>query len=302
MRKLPRSKPKIRPVKITDKLLRAWALPKPAREGDKEARGAALIIAGADGMPGAAILPATAALRAGAGKLQIATEPSVAPWVALGVLEAAVIALPDRGQKKERAHFFGRVKRAGAVLVGPGMDQCESLSHRVAKIVPHLREAPLVLDAGALGCFEHLPACLDKIRGRVIITPHAGEMAKIIGRPKEEILADPASVALRFAKERGVITILKGSRTYIAGVDGTLYYNEAGNVGLATSGSGDILAGIITGLCARGAEPLQAAVWGVYLHATAGDALAARLGPLGYLARELLPEIPGLMRRLGPKA
>lgn len=248
-------------------------------------------------MPGAAILPATAALRAGAGKLQVAVPAGIVPLVGLGVLEALVLPLPEAGQRLGDK-LLEKVKRATAVLVGPGMDGGTNLVKLVQEILPALEKATLVLDAGAMPCLRERPGCMASLNGRVIVTPHAGEMASLTGRPKEEILKDPARVALEFSAEHRVVTIMKGSRTFIAGCDGELLYNEAGNVGLATSGSGDILAGIIAGLAARGAEPLQAAAWGVYLHACAGDRLAKRIGPVGYLAHELLPEIPAILAKL----
>ena len=123
-------------------------------------------------------------------------------------------------------------------------------------------------------------------------------MAGMLGVEREAITREPAVTARRAAEQWGVVLTLKGRETFIAAPDGRIYCNTAGNVGLATSGSGDTLAGIIAGLAARGAEPLQAAVWGVYLHASAGDRLAERMGRLGFLARELLDEIPALMEAL----
>jgi NAD(P)H-hydrate repair Nnr-like enzyme with NAD(P)H-hydrate dehydratase domain len=112
------------------------------------------------------------------------------------------------------------------------------------------------------------------------------------------VLKQPDETALKAATMYNAVVLLKGARTVIASPDGDLYYNTAGNVGLATTGSGDTLAGIITGLCARGASPLNAAVWGVYLHAKAGDRLTRQLGLLGLLAREIPGEIPSLLHEL----
>jgi ADP-dependent NAD(P)H-hydrate dehydratase len=109
--------------------------------------------------------------------------------------------------------------------------------------------------------------------------------------------AAPAELALGAAKQFGAVVVLKGSTSWIATPDGSLYRYDGGNVGLATSGSGDTLAGIVAGLSARGAPPLEAVAWGVYLHGSAGRALARRMGALGFLARELLAEIPPLLRR-----
>jgi NAD(P)H-hydrate repair Nnr-like enzyme with NAD(P)H-hydrate dehydratase domain len=139
---------------------------------------------------------------------------------------------------------------------------------------------------------------LHSLEGRAVITPHAGEMASCLKEDKAEITGDPGATARRAADLFRCVVALKGAETVIAAPEGEAYRSRAGNVGLATSGSGDTLGGLIAGLAARGAPPLQAAVWGVYLHARAGDRLARRIGPLGFLARELLGEIPGLMGKL----
>jgi ADP-dependent NAD(P)H-hydrate dehydratase len=134
------------------------------------------------------------------------------------------------------------------------------------------------------------------------LTPHANEMTNLSGISKASIKRDPQATALKVAKQLRGVVALKGAETFIvAHGRKESYCNRAGNVGLATSGSGDVLAGIIAGLAARGAVPLQAAVWGVYLHARAGEELAKRMGRLGYLARELPAEVPALMSGLDRK-
>ena len=136
----------------------------------------------------------------------------------------------------------------------------------------------------------------------VIMTPHCGEMAHLTGIDKDCIAGLPDGPALAAARDWNAVIALKGARTVIAAPDGTLWQHEgAGNIGLASSGSGDVLAGIIGGLLARGATEAQAACWGVALHARAGDRLAERLGTLGYLARELAAEVPVLLEQLGQK-
>jgi NAD(P)H-hydrate repair Nnr-like enzyme with NAD(P)H-hydrate dehydratase domain len=137
----------------------------------------------------------------------------------------------------------------------------------------------------------------------IIATPHAGEMAELWGCKVRQVHEKPLELAIESARSLGITMVLKGSRSFVVAPDGTAFFNTAGNPGLATAGSGDVLAGIIAGLAARGAPPLQAAVWGVYLHALAGARLARTRGPLGYLARELPFELPGLLRKLSaPRA
>jgi hydroxyethylthiazole kinase-like uncharacterized protein yjeF len=162
-----------------------------------------------------------------------------------------------------------------------------------------LGQATLVLDAGAFAFLKFEPRSLARLGGRVVLTPHAGEMASLLDMEKSEVEAEPLRTVRHAVEQLNAVVALKGRETFIAApASRNVYCNRAGNVGLATSGSGDTLSGVVAGLAARGASPFQAAVWGVHLHARAGDELARRMGPLGFLARELLAEIPTLMAKL----
>lgn len=293
-----------RALLLSPRLMRAWALPQPDEADDKEARGRVLVVGGAPEMPGAVILAATAALRAGAGKVQIATCRSIAQAVGACVPEARVFALPETkagGISASAASTIAkRANDAQAVLVGPGMLDEKAITRLLKSLLPRI-DGPtaVVLDAGALLCLTGNEKCLAGLNQRVVLTPHAGEMARLTGVDKKEIEANPASLAREAARELRAVVVLKGRETFIAAPTvNKIYCNRTGNVGLATSGSGDTLSGIIAGLAARGAPPLQAAAWGVYLHGRAGDRLAHNIGRLGFLARELLAEIPQLMAEL----
>lgn len=295
-----------KPLLITPTLLRHMPLPQPDEEGDKEERGRVLVVGGSREMPGAAILAATAALRAGAGKLQIATNRSVAQSVAVAVPEARIFALPETKtgaiSVSAAAEIIERAKDVNAVLFGPGMIDEESAARLVGRVLPRIGKATVILDAAALHCFKESPQCLYDLDCKAVVTPHAGEMAKMMNVSKSSVTSKPLAIAGEAAQNLRAVVVLKGAETHIASHNSSKSYcNRKGNVGLATSGSGDTLSGIITGLAARGAMPLQAAVWGVYLHARAGDALAKRVGRLGYLARELLAEVPALMSKLGER-
>jgi hydroxyethylthiazole kinase-like uncharacterized protein yjeF len=256
-------------------------------------------------MPGAVILSATAALRAGAGKLQIATCRSIAAIVAAAVPEARVFALPETKTGAIAANASAEIaalaKEVNAALIGPGMIDEKAVARLMKAALPRMKGATLVLDAAALSCFNDSPEYLVKLDCKITLTPHAGEMAKLLGVTKDSITREPLLTARRAAVDLRAVVALKGAETFIAHGNSKTYCNQAGNVGLATSGSGDVLSGIIAGLIARGAPPLQAAVWGVYLHARAGEELAKRMGRLGYLARELAAEVPALMAKLGGK-
>jgi hydroxyethylthiazole kinase-like uncharacterized protein yjeF len=292
-------------IDIVAASLREWPLPMPGTAGDKEVRGHMLIVGGSREMPGAVILAANAAMRAGAGKLTIATSASVAALVAMAIPESRVISLAENaagGPLASNAELLAPLAgKVDAMLVGPGMVDDEATCGLVRALLPHFGGVRVILDACAMGVAGgnaggH-PVRFDE---PVLLTPHAGEMAFLTGRDKAAIQDAPHASAIAAAREWNAIVALKGALTVIASPEGKLWQHEGGNIGLAISGSGDTLAGIITGLAARGANLEQAAVWGVALHAMAGDQLALRFGVLGYLAREIGAEIPALLRTLGP--
>lgn len=290
------------PVLITREVLRRVAPPWPDEGGDKEERGRVLVVGGGRETPGAVVLAGVAALRVGAGKLQVATPAANAALVAASVPEARVFALPEtKAGKPTRAAAKSLGQHAGAaqcVCVGPGMLEDEWAARFVEETLGLCRDVPVVLDAGGLNCLARGRELLHQLNGRAVLTPNAEELAEIYGVEKSALTRDPRAAARRAARDFRSVVVLKGRETFIVAPGGEAYVNRAGGVGLATSGSGDVLAGCVAGLVARGAEPLHAAAWGVHLHALAGERLAARLGPLGFLARELLDELPRLLAEL----
>jgi hydroxyethylthiazole kinase-like uncharacterized protein yjeF len=306
--------PNSRITHLDDALLRAWPLPMPSSDGDKEERGRILVIAGSREMPGAVILAATAALHAGAGKLTIATGASVAQLVALAIPESRVIELPETaagGIAATAVDALGALAaRFDAVLIGPGMQDESATCAFVLALLPKLGGTKVVLDACAMNVARRQLQAVDahnhaqqkyvaSFAGPVLLTPHAGEMAHLTAVDKDTVLANPAEAARNAARRWNATVALKGASTFIAEPGGKVWRHDGGNVGLAISGSGDTLAGIIAGLAARGASLEQACAWGVALHARAGDRLAERFGPLGYLARDLAAQVPALMHTLG---
>lgn len=287
------------PIEITRDELRRRPLPRPDEQGDKDTRGRVLVVGGALQMPGALILAGTAALRAGAGKLQLGTCRPIVPHVGIAVPEALVFGLAetheggiDPGEAKQVAE---RASKTEATLVGPGMVDRPAVDAFMRALAANVDGPTLVLDAEAMHVLADTHDALHKLGGNVIVTPHLGEMASLMGIDKEEVAADPLGTARRAAARWRAVVALKGSETLIATPDGEAFCWKGGSVGLATSGSGDTLAGVVAGLAARGASPLEAAVWGVYLHGEAGNVLTQRMGTVGFLARELLDEIPPLM-------
>ena len=290
------------PAEVNARSLRRMPLPEPGEDGDKEDRGRVLVVGGAATLPGALLLAGTAVLRAGAGKLQLATVDSVALHVGVAVPEALVLGVAEDEDGGIGADGVDRIakyaERADCVLIGPGLVGERAIARLLAGLLPRVGRGSVVLDAGALAPLGDDPSVLHDLGGRAVITPHAGEMAALIGVEKADVERDPARAARSAAESLGAVVALKGPITYIADPAGEMSRYDGGRVGLATSGSGDTLAGVVAGLLARGASPLEAAAWGVFLHGEAGNVLSRRIGRVGYLARELLDEIPRIMARL----
>jgi ADP-dependent NAD(P)H-hydrate dehydratase len=293
-----------RRVAVTAGLLRRWPLPQPGETGDKQDRGVTLVVGGAAEVPGALLLSGVAALRVGSGKLQLAAPQSAATQLAVAVPEARVFALRQSGDGfldgRSARRLSDCARNADAILVGPGMLDENATLGFMDEALRRIIDKQLVIDAFALtalkdGRYRFAGAA------RVVLTPNQAEMARITGDKAEVIAADPAGVARRVADDLNAVVALKGPETFIATPYGEVFRYAEGDVGLATSGSGDVLAGALVGLLARGATLDQAAVWATYLHGAAGNRLARKFGPLGFLAREVSDELPMLMNALAGK-
>ncbi|MDO5502882.1 MAG: NAD(P)H-hydrate dehydratase [Actinomycetia bacterium] len=283
------------PRLITPAMLRAWPLPDPV--GSKYSRGQVLVVGGARGTPGAVALAGLSALRMGAGRLTLAVAESVSMSLAVSIPESGVIGLPESstgsvtGEDVER--LLGRdLERADAVLVGPGLDDPEGTGRILEDLVPVApKSLPIVLDAyGATVLPDLSKECLDLLSGRVVLSPNEVEIAHLL--EVDEVGPDELATATRKVVDRyGAVIACAG---WVVTPDG-FWRVATGDTGLGTSGSGDVLAGGIAGLLSRGAPSDQALVWGAYVHAAAGDRLASHFGRIGYLASELLPELPQVL-------
>ena len=286
-------------VVVTPAMLREWPLPAP--EGGKEARGRTLIVGGSTQTPGAVLLAAEAALRSGAGKLQVATVASIAPQVALALPEALVRGLRETDDgaiaPESAVDVFDLVEDAASVLVGPGMTDVDACSDFVGRLLPEVTSV-VVIDALAMARLTAEITAVHHLDGRAVLTPNPSELAKTLGVTEDAVNEQPAACAARLAQTAEAVVALGGTTSWVAAADGRLWHDETGGSGLGVSGSGDVLAGIVAGLIARGAEPAKAAVWATHLHGRAGERLAASVGRLGFLARELLPEVPRVLEEV----
>jgi hydroxyethylthiazole kinase-like uncharacterized protein yjeF len=280
-------------------LLKDHPLPWHPDDSDKEGRGRLLVVGGSRELAGAVLLAGVGALRAGAGKLQIATAESISVQLGVAVPEARVIGLKETGEGCIATSEIERILKwagaAQAVLLGCGLQHGAPLDDLLDALFAARLEVPLVLDAAVLGSLADRAEALRGWPGGAMLLPHAGEMARLLGSSRDEVNADPLGAAREAAERYGTTTLIKGQYSHIVGPDGVAARFEGGGVGLATSGSGDTLAGIVGGLAARGADPFTAVIWGVYLHGEAGRRLSAEKGRVGFLARELLDLVPGLM-------
>jgi ADP-dependent NAD(P)H-hydrate dehydratase len=270
---------------ITAAALRDWALPQPG--GHKQSRGQVIVVGGSASTPGAVLLSGLAALRVGAGVLELAVAASTAPAIAAAMPEAAVVALPELDGKQADDSLDSVVAGADAVLLGPGLDDPSATRRLLSRVVAAAEDDTMfVLDAFALGVLRDFDE-RDRLRDRTVLTPNTGEAERLLDADLDGLHG--SDVAVRIAETYGAVVSVGGE---VADADGRRWTIEGGHPGLGTSGSGDVLAGAVVGLAARGASLAQAACWGTYAHATAGDRLAARIGRLGFLARELADELP----------
>ena len=271
-------------------------------DANKGTFGSLLCICGCFGMAGAAIMAEKAALRCGLGLLKAALPKSIYPIAAGAIFESVFFPLeetPDGKISKNNIDFLlSEAEKSSAVLIGCGLSVCDDSEELVNSFIENCSK-PLVLDADALNCVAENPDILKKAKAPIIITPHPGEMARLVKSTPKAVNENRAEIAADFAKEYGVVTVLKGAGTIIASPEGRVMINRTGNSGMATGGSGDVLAGMTGSLLAQGANPFAAAAAAVYLHGLAGDIAAEKLGRISMLPTDLINEIPQAYKRCG---
>ena len=289
------------PIIITSEMV--WQrIPMRDPESHKGTYGSVLAVCGCPEYRGAAALCTLGALRSGAGLATLAASETVISSIADQILEATFLPLPDDSA------FRDKLRSVKVCAVGCGKKELPDTAREVETVLKHA-VGTIVLDAGGLCSLvtQREPEWSDPVTvipavetashlfvscaGRLILTPHPGEMAKLTGHTVAQIQTDPVRIASDYAAKTSAVVVLKGHHTIIASPDGTVYENHTGNAGLARGGSGDILTGIIAGLAAQGLSPLDAALCGVWLHGSAADRCAARKSMLGMLPSDILEDL-----------
>lgn len=271
----------------------------PIVDGDKETKGRILIVGGSRDVPGAALLAAMAAMRSGAGKLRIATVESAAMHVAVAMPEALVIPLAETSDGSLAGAAVEQIREAAAaadaIVAGPGVKRSETCK-RIADVLLESK-AQLALDVALLETMEPLHRRELDRSSLPLLLPNSEELSALLDCAPEEVEEDPVGCGIRAAALYRSIVLVKGVTSHVVTPEGECWTYEGGAPGLGVSGSGDVLAGIVGGLLARGTEPLNALLWSVWLHGEAGASLGRKVGPVGFLAREIAGEIPALLRR-----
>ncbi len=282
---------------LDDRLSGAWA-PRRAADAHKGSAGHLLVVAGARGKTGAAILASRAGLRGGAGLVTLAGPASVNDIFATSLHELMTDPLPDEDGVLSfcETRIGAALEGKAAVVAGPGLGTARGARRTVLWLLDWCR-VPLVLDADALNVVSGRTAALRRAQAPVVLTPHPGEMARLAGIDTAAVQADRIGVARRFAESHRCTVVLKGARTVVAAADGMVWVNPTGNPGMASGGMGDVLAGLIGALAGQGLGADQAACVGVYLHGLAADRVAEG-GAIGMLATDVAEAIPRARREL----
>ena len=289
----------------TGLLTGAWVasvLPARPLDANKGTFGRALVIAGSTNYIGAAYLACSGVMRAGAGLVTLATTGTVQPIIASRLAEATYLPLQETKRGIISAEAADIVRRECAqynvLLIGCGLGQDPSTIEFLSSLLFKPGLPPMVLDADALNLLAGIPDWWQKIPDNALLTPHPGEMSRLSGLSVEEVQSDRLGVARKFAAAWQKPVVLKGAYTVIAAPDGRCNISPFANPGLASAGTGDVLAGIITGLAAQGLDLFTAASLGVSLHGAAGEKIKNEMGDTGMIASDLLPVLPAVIKQL----
>jgi hydroxyethylthiazole kinase-like uncharacterized protein yjeF len=271
------------------------------KDSHKGTFGQVLVAGGSPGMTGAVALAAEAALKSGAGLVKACVPASLNPVLENKLTEVITVPLPESENQLLGTDAAGvlveKAGKDGVIAVGPGLSIGEAVENFVGELFAKA-QSPLVVDADGLNAAAGNPDVFLELNVPAVITPHPGEMARLMGITSSEVQQDRIGVAGEFAARYGLVVVLKGAGTIVAAPGGKIFINSTGNPGMATAGSGDVLTGLIASFMAQGFSPVQAAVAGVYIHGAAGDAVAVSVGERGMVAGDLLRGVPKTIAKL----
>lgn len=286
-------------AEIIEKGMVQGLIPIRMQDTNKGDYGRILIVTGSAGMTGSGCLCASSTLLSGAGLVYVAVPDSLSEIYSLKLIEPIILKIPSiNGVMALRGlgTLESFLKSKDVVIIGPGLGRSFTTGRLVEEFVGRC-EKPMVIDADGLNLLCGLNV-LGNTKAPVIITPHPGEMARLCGITIEEVQNNRIKVSTEFSGEYNVIVVLKGSKTVVAAPDGRVYINSTGNAGMATAGTGDVLAGLIGGLLGQGLNPLDASIAGVFIHGAAGDLAAERKGQHGIIASDVAEAIPYCIKSL----
>lgn len=285
-------------VSITETIKK---FPKRTSDSHKGDYGHALVIAGAAGYTGAAYLTSQAAILSGSGLVTLAIGRSLYNIMAVKLTEVMIkpfFETKDYGlsllAEKELIVF---IEKCSVVAMGPGISQNKETQNLIRNLISRI-DKPVVLDADGINALVGHPSTLKGLKSKMVLTPHPGELSRLIGKTTEEIQGNRKDIALKFASEYNTVLVLKGHKTIVAEPGGEYYINETGNPGMATAGSGDVLTGMIASFIGQGVDPFTASILGVHFHALAGDLALKEKGALSLIATDILNKLPEVLKTL----
>lgn len=270
-------------------------IPKRQKDSHKGDYGHVFVIAGSQGLTGAAYLVSQSALRSGSGLVTLAIPKTLNPIMEIKLTEAMTLPLQETKDVslslKSKDRILDFVQHIDVVAMGPGLSRNSETQELVIELLEKI-EKPVVLDADGLNALEGKAGVLKKRKDLTVITPHPGEMARLTGKDSSYIQKNREKVAKSFSLQYNCVSILKGFRTVVANPQGNVYINETGNTGMSTAGVGDVLTGIVASLIGQGIDTYSASVIGVYFHGKAGDLAVKDKGAFSLIASDLLAKLP----------
>lgn len=291
------------PARLVDRQSIIDRFPSRSAIGSKFSFGRVFALAGSRGMTGAAIMSATSALKAGCGLVNVAVPESERSLVAQAMPELLTVGCSENEEGYPTADRYDvlepHIEHADAIMIGPGLRRVPGATELMLKIIREVQK-PMVIDAGAIAALQGDPSPLAARTAPTIVTPHSGELSRLTGVEWQTVEDDRLNYAIQFAKDYGVTVVSKGAPTYTVSSHGEVYINTTGNSGLATAGSGDVLAGVIAGTFVQLRDnPLDAAMIGVYVHGLAGDLAARDLTSISMTAMDVQRYLPMAYKALG---